>query len=310
MNTYIEKNRGFITSHKLKAFQEDPWSYYLKYVLEAVPPYLVRNPDKEEEKDVFILGQAVDDYLTFGEEKFHEKYRVVAKRDNSIPEKIEQCKEDIETLQECLEGADPELKETIKNKEHLAKLQEKLAQLEATVDTVQLTETMMFIVNECVFESTQQNLFLGENYKKAELVYTLKGMTLPVRCELDHRSEDFKTIRDIKTCANLDNFDPAWYVFQMSFYQWINEEITGERAEVYLDVIEKASPSRPFSRSKVFKYSNSTLLEQRGQFVELLFKLQRSHDSGIFPKPTPEIAFKSEYYGHDGYGRSTEVISY
>lgn len=55
---YIERNRGYITSSKLREFQKSPEAYFLKYVQE-------QEFDEVEDKDSFILGRAFDDFFTF-----------------------------------------------------------------------------------------------------------------------------------------------------------------------------------------------------------------------------------------------------
>jgi len=73
MLSYAERNSGCLTSSKLKAFAQNPYHAYLQYVLCAPSPI-------EEEPDYFIIGQAVDDYLTYGPDGFAKRYVVVARR--------------------------------------------------------------------------------------------------------------------------------------------------------------------------------------------------------------------------------------
>lgn len=76
---YIERNRHFLTSSKLKALKECPYHAKLKYVDEVDMGF--------ETADYFMIGQAVDDYLTHGDKAFGEKYRVVQRRDEKTAEK-------------------------------------------------------------------------------------------------------------------------------------------------------------------------------------------------------------------------------
>lgn len=73
-DSYIEKNRGFITSSKIKAFRRCPKCYKYKYIDEIPDPTTT-----DTEKDHFLIGQAVDSFLTNGEEKFNEEYEMLAK---------------------------------------------------------------------------------------------------------------------------------------------------------------------------------------------------------------------------------------
>ena len=73
MNTYIEKNRGFITSSKLKEFLRCAYCYKLKYIDELPDP-------TEGDKDYFLVGQAFDDFITLGTVGFNAKYEIVNRR--------------------------------------------------------------------------------------------------------------------------------------------------------------------------------------------------------------------------------------
>jgi hypothetical protein len=74
---YIEKNRGFITSSKIKEFIRCQRCFKLKYIDEVPDP---TEAEEFEERDHFLIGQAIDDYITKGDEEFNKQYRVVARR--------------------------------------------------------------------------------------------------------------------------------------------------------------------------------------------------------------------------------------
>jgi len=75
---YILRNRPFCTAHKLRTFRENPFFAYLAYEQEIVI---------EEEKEAFVIGQAVDDLLT-DKKGFDKKYEIVSRRSNDA-EKIQ-----------------------------------------------------------------------------------------------------------------------------------------------------------------------------------------------------------------------------
>ncbi len=75
---YRERNRNFLTSSKLKALKECPYHAKLKYVDEVDMGF--------ESADHFVIGQAVDDFLTLGETKFWERYKIVARRTDKTAE--------------------------------------------------------------------------------------------------------------------------------------------------------------------------------------------------------------------------------
>lgn len=296
MDNYVAKNRGYITSHKLKLFLEDQWTYKLKYVDEVVPPYFERNPDKEKENEAFVIGQAVDDYLTFGKNWYDGHYTTVSQRVKDVSTKIKD-------VQEKMEGTTNKTTKTYEG------LEEKLQSLRSLEGKIQLTETMQYVVDECVYESGMQPQCLPR-YKKSVIIRELPGFNLTLKAELDHRSEDYKDIVDLKTCANIDDFNPSRYTWQMAFYHFLNEEETGEKATVRLHVLEKATPNRPFSRSKVIEYSQASLLDARRDIIEALISLKKVIESGEYEMPDLEQQLQSEYYGYEGYGRQVEPIYY
>jgi len=65
-DSYIIKNRNFITASKLKDFMKSPEYFFRKYILEQ--------PIEGEEKKCFKMGTAIDDYISYGVVEFFEKY--------------------------------------------------------------------------------------------------------------------------------------------------------------------------------------------------------------------------------------------
>ena len=70
--TYAEKNHGIITFHKMLCFRQSPAAY------KAIHEDLL-GIEPEEEKDAFILGRAIEDYI-YGKT---DEYEVVARRGES-----------------------------------------------------------------------------------------------------------------------------------------------------------------------------------------------------------------------------------
>jgi len=77
MSNYIERNRGFLTSSKIKEFKRCELCYYWKYELEIPSPI-------EDDPDYFVVGQAFDDLLTHGRDHFDKRYMVVARRTDKL----------------------------------------------------------------------------------------------------------------------------------------------------------------------------------------------------------------------------------
>lgn len=76
--TYLERNRGLITAHKLMAFERCQWCYEKEFIDEK--------PNVKNDKEAFVMGSAFDDFLTEGKVFFEEKYEVVARRDEKTRE--------------------------------------------------------------------------------------------------------------------------------------------------------------------------------------------------------------------------------
>jgi len=286
MDDYIAKNRDFISSHKLKLFKEDEWSYFLKYVQEIPEPTF-----GERKADYFIIGQAVDDYLTHGKEWWDEHYVEVTTTVTDVEEKIVEIEA---TMEET------------KNKETKTYLNlvEKLKSLKNLNGKIQLTRAENRTILQIIGEHQENSLF-AKRYTKAVLTATIEGFP-PLRGELDHFDKEARQIRDLKTCADIERFDPANYVFQMAFYHLLAEEAEDVRCDVYLDVVDKCSPAK----SICVHYSEGSLMEARGEILSLLQKLNSAQITGMFNKPDQKQQWKSPYYGYEGYGRMTEYLEY
>lgn len=248
---YVEKNRGYITSSKLKEFMRCPKCYYFKYVAEVPDP---TESEKFFDKDAFLIGQALDDLLTHGEDKYAELYEVVARR---------------------------------------SKASEK----------IQLTNTHARTIGALHREFMAVEHFNKCPHKK---VLTWEYSGFKFRAELDDIDEAGRMIRDIKTCASVTTFDPNYYTLQMSFYQWALEELTGEKYEAMLEIVDKY---KYFARSKTVIYTKSTLEGYRGRILQALEELKACEQSSLYPSAeSQEILYTCPYYGYKGHGRPKDFI--
>jgi uncharacterized protein (DUF952 family) len=167
----------------------------------------------------------------------------------------------------------------------------------------QLTGKMGKLVAQMNHEFRSQELFT-QNPKKKVFFHEVGGFIL--KAELDDYEKGF--IRDVKTCANIMTFDPEHYVLQMSMYQWLVEESTGELCQCEIEAVDKYDH---FSRSKKVIYTNETLQAKRGELLVLLEKLKNSHETNIFMRSDRAgVVYNSPYYGHPEYGRWSEVEYY
>jgi hypothetical protein len=80
---YLERNRPFLTSSKLKEMAACPYHAWLQYVQETPSPV-------EQEADYFVIGQAFDDILTRGRDYFSDHYIVGSKATKETKALMEQ----------------------------------------------------------------------------------------------------------------------------------------------------------------------------------------------------------------------------
>lgn len=200
---YIIKNRGFVTASKLKDFMKSPEYYFRKYILE-------QSIDAEE-KTCFKLGTAIDDFISYGEEKFFNKYFI----DQWL------LKPELEALA-IKEGIPLEAKETV------ASLREKIY----WNDKIRLTPWEGQTVTRVLKEFNRQKLFdpagnyetqkkFTGQYKNLKLIGTLDRFKV---LNVDQEKGEISIhIRDTKTTGNISKFkfqavNELWYDTSMSFY--------------------------------------------------------------------------------------------
>jgi len=168
---------------------------------------------------------------------------------------------------------------------------------------IQLTNTMAREILQ-MFDEYKENKLFHHNPQKKVMFYEFAGFCLKI--EMD--SFDGKTIVDYKSTANLLTFNPSDYVLQAAFYQWIVEEVTGDKLPVRLNVLDKY---KDFSRSEVWEYRGDTLSEGRGRILGLLEEMRSAHDTGIFKASSDKkVLYSSPYYGFEGYGRQDDINFY
>lgn len=177
---------------------------------------------------------------------------------------------------------------------------------DTTEGPTQLTQGMGTMLRKMAEEYRAQSLF-NPNPKKKTLELTLGGM--PLRAELDDFDLEKAMIRDVKTCASVTDFNPDSYVWQMSFYQLLVEEIHGVKCEAMLMVVDKPTPAHPLSRSYPVIYTKATLEAERGAILEALDKLKEAEITGVFSEPhslgmdAQMEMWRCPYYGYNGHGR-------
>ena len=296
---YEVRNKPFVTAHKLMAFDRCEYCYHKKYV-EMVQDVTT------EGKEYFIIGQAVDDYLTLGEEAFSQKYIVMDRRISDVEEAIaEQESKIIGAQKEFLKDGVTRSATSLKDEQ---KAKERITFLRSISNKTQLTPDMLETVKNAVREFKSQTTF-NLNPKKHVFFHVWEGFLL--KAELDDYEADINRVNDVKTVASIMNCTGNWadsYIPQAGFYEWLVEENVGQAPEVTLEIVDKYDY---FSRSVNIRYRHDTLLPSRGKMISTLAKMRMAHDTGYFQSASDnEILFACPYYGVEGHGRPTQPIYY
>lgn len=175
----------------------------------------------------------------------------------------------------------------------------------------QLTQLQGSLIDQMRNEFLEQKMF-NPNPKKQIEFCKLGGFIL--KAELDDIDTKNRIIVDMKTCANITNFNPQNYLHQMSFYQLVIEEALGVRCSANLEVVDKYAH---FSRSGLFHFSEISLFANRGALLTVLDEMKSAHESGIFqPATRQEVLYECPYYGLKtnsqpyGHGRPQKPIIY
>ncbi len=238
---YEDRNHLFITSSKLRGYEECPLAMNLKYIdREKVDV-------EEEDKDYFILGRAVDDYLTHGKEAFDEKYEFVSRRS---------------------EGS----------------------------EKIQMTMSHKYIVENAIKEFYRQKMFPRDITKK-NIIWVQDGF--PFKVELDYFNLEDLRIGDFKLVADVLNFKPEDYLFQMAVYFYAVLRKYQKKCCADLFVLDK---HKGWSRSHMWRYSIPTLEAQQDRIALLTRMYIGSLRTGLWPmvdtstEKGRKIAFDNPYY--------------
>jgi hypothetical protein len=287
---YILRNRPFITAHKLKTYRENPFFAKLAYQDEVIMPF--------EDPEHFVIGQAIDDILTHGDDEFAKRYAVVDKRISDIPAAIAELQARIVEAQKDLKKDGERSATGIKAE---AAAREKIARLEALQGQIQLTETTAGMVTRVAAEYRGRHYF-PKRPTKQNVVFLMYGK-YPFKMELDHL-EVGSHFGDVKSTANIETFDPMkWgYDFTMGTYYLGLKELFNEKLPGYLYVLDK---NKDWCRSGLFVFKVDTLENVQGQILETVNEFVNSQKTGIWPwrldlrQEEDRLKFyQSKFYSH------------
>jgi hypothetical protein len=273
----------------------------------------------EEEKDYFIYGSAVDTLLTEAPEIF-------AKRFMPVKTKID-CGERQITVK-LIEALKAEIKEKENTKkahktldDKLIKLQEKLSAIIQLEGITQITETMYKHIKASADELLRQPLFrmfgVGSSGKSQEIITTELDGKL-VKGKLDYINVEKKIIADVKTCANIERFDPRMYAEQLAYYRKlasIKYGIPEKEWDCYILAVDKQTDVK---RSEIMCLSKNLIDAAWLDISEKLEKYYRTKEFGFYQpiteKPDAEymdarktVCYKCPFYNQCDFSLQKEI---
>lgn len=268
--SYLEKNRGVITSSKLAAFEFCQYLYFLQYEKEVVP---------EKQTDPMLFGTAFDDFHSYGEEEWNKKYIVVDRKID--PEELHE--------KVVAKNAQHEKAKTPATKEkYLAELKE----LEKRVGVIQLPKSMGEKLERCNTEAARQPLWKFDREKaQVEIIVDYKGEKL--KCTIDQLRLDEEIICDVKTSGAIHILLTKFrekYIRQLTFYQLLVELKHDKKCSGELQVATTEDPSH-FVK---FSLSKEGLNDQRGSVLESLDALIAAKRRGIFTAQPQDLLNRTE----------------
>lgn len=249
MDNYIEENRGFITSSKLKTYLDNKEAYKKIYIDEIDTEGLV------PESKALERWQMVDQFILSPEE-FEENYAFKPGKGYKA-----------DLVKACNERGIPTKGDTVKD------LEAKLYGNKTVITPGD--EEMLFGIKR---ELKRQPIFDwdGEYDHQKELIAEYQWLKL--RSKLDRFSEEKKLIRDLKTTKDMSyssynecswfedqliHNDKYRYWFQLAFY-WVQVKV---RYWVECDgIIDAIQPTGNYAFES-YRYSSKTLKSIAGMFI-------------------------------------------
>ena len=229
---YLEENRGWITSSKIKDYLKSPEIYKLKYIDEM---------NLEWEKKCFKIWTALDDYFSYGEKEFNKKYFF----DEMLTK---------DELQQILDERNVEYKKT-----------DLKADLMDLVywdwqSKIRLTLSEYNTIKAMIKELERQPLFKADSKYTPQREIKVEHKNLKLKWTLDRVFYEDNVFRDYKTTWDIkkllrelqfeinkfydetDNeywFTTIWgsYLFSMSFYYFLLFIETWKEFDAILDIV-------------------------------------------------------------------------
>lgn len=295
-------DQEFISHSQIKDFFTCEYFYECKYITKTFVD--------EEEHDYFVYGSAVDSLLTEHPDNFLDRFYPLAEGQRKIDT---DGKEGIEAamaeLQKDIEIRANEKKATKALESKVATYQAKLEALSVLTGKTQISATVFKHVRQSAEELLRQPLFkmfgVGEpGMSQGIIALTING--IKQKGKLDYLNPDKRIIADVKTCANIEKFNPRIYATQLAHYRRLAStyyETEKEAWDHYLLVVDKQTDVK---RSKIFCISKDIINDAEKELDKLLIDFVDRRATGFFTpitektddpeKAREEVCFKCPNY--------------
>ena len=130
-------------------------------------------------------------------------------------------------------------------------------------------------VRDCKKELERSPCFPTFKKENTQVCLYVKMGGISYKGLIDYLDEENHFIGDLKSTGNITRFKPDWYFSQLSFYQWLYEEITGERLNGRLYVVDTGV----IQKSIFYEISSDVLLAQRGSMWTIVGKIEEAKKS-------------------------------
>lgn len=295
---YQHRNLYFVTASKLRSYQFLPAEAYKRYIECIDLPWL--------DKDYFIIGRAFDDRITKGEAWYADHYVCVNTRVDDVAGRITELEAQLLEYQNDLKKDGTRSQTGIKGE--MSTL-ERMGAMRNLLGKKQLTQAQWKQVHNMTEEYRKHTMFPQEP-KKLNMIWLAFGK-VPCKGELDHWDAETPRIWDIKTTAQLTNFNPRQYLLQMGFYfMGIQEELM-LRPDAALAVVDKGAD---FSRGCPFGFKVEDLIGMQHTINDLItrwcdsMQTQSWPDAGANELSALKVYWDSDYYPLLENSRPTQLI--
>ena len=299
-------DKEFVSNSMLRDFNNCEYFFQVKHIDQTFKD--------EKEYDYFTYGNAVDTILTEKEGMFEEQFAVVDRKVNV--NKLNECQQEVEAV-------NSEIKEKIALGRSYKTLQNKAEKIIETIDKIesvgnklQLTNAVNENIQASVEELRRQPLYnmFGVGVKGSQEIIALTIDGIKRKGKLDHLDIENKIIADVKTTANIENFDPKIYVNQLAYYVDLVSAQYGIKAEdydCYLLVVDKAND---FKRSNIYQFSKFAIKVAMADNKERLEEYRKKLESKFYtpaPEKSPENrmtkCFKCQNYKNCQYSLQKDI---